>query len=160
MPGKVSEQDRAMVKKAAALMVRSPELKPTAALRKLGIRSEERIKRLRSALKTPTAQASRQASPQISKPAVPRTSARTPKQTKTAALKVQGASDVRDAIVAPLPAKRDFGNSTTFAPLALVVDAQFALWQNLMRWTPVGTMINVAFSNNAAAWNLIVPRRQ
>ena len=155
MPGKVSEQDRAVVEKAAKLMAKSPELKPTAALRKLGIRSEERIKRLRSALKTPTAKAS----PQVSKPAkLPKTSARTP--TKTAALKVPGAADVKDAIVAPIPASRDSVSTTPFAPLALMVDAQFALWKNLMRWTPVGTIVNVAISSNAAAWNLMVPKRQ
>ena len=154
MPGKVSEQDRAVVEKAAALIAKSPELKPAAALRKLGIRSEERIKRLRSALKTPTAKPS----PQVSKPAkLPKTSARPP--TKTAALKVHGAADVNDAIVAPIPANRDSVSTAPFAPLALMVDAQFALWKNLMRWTPVGTMINVAISSNAAAWNLMVPRR-
>ena len=168
MVGKVSEQDRAVVKKAAALIARSPELKPTAALRKLGIRSEERIKRLRSALKKPTAQASRQ----VSKAATPKTAASVPKPTKTAALKVQGATDARDAIVAPIPAKRDIDDSTVlpakranetmapFAPMALVVNAQLALWSNVMRWTPVGIVMKMAISNNAAAWNLIVPKRQ
>ena len=155
MTGKVSEQDRAVVKKAAALMVRSPELKPTAALRELGIRSEQRIKRLRTALRTPTTHSS----PQVSKPAKnPKTSARTTKPAKTAALKVQGAA-VRDALVAA--AKRDVDNSTTpFAPVALVVDAQFALWKNLMSWTPLGIVMNMAVANNAAAWNSMVSGRR
>ena len=155
MPGKVSEQDRAVVEKAAKLMAKSPELKPTAALRKLGIRSEERIKRLRSALRTPTAKPSTQVSKRAK---VPKTSAIAP--TKTAALKVHGAADVKDTIVAPIPGNRDSVSTTPFAPLALMVDAQFALLENLMRWTPVGTMINVAISSNAAAWNLLVPRKQ
>ena len=170
---KVSERDQAVVKKAAALIAKSPKLKPTAALQRLGIKSKPQIGRLRAALTTKAAASS-------VRKAKRKTSDRAQELTKTAALRVTGNTDVKREALASLavtqpsadhvkrealdsvpvaqhPANHDVAS---FSPIALAVEAQFAFMKNVMRWTPMGMMVKMAIASNAAAWNFALPRRQ
>lgn len=150
---KVSEQDQAVVKKAAALMSKSPSLKPTAALQRLGIKSKPRIERLRAALTTKVSSIRK---------AERKTNGKAQKPTKTAALRVAGKTDVkREALASmPVPHHAEDHDVASFSPIALAVDAQFAFLKNVMRWTPIGVMAQMAISSNAAVWNFALPKRR
>lgn len=105
---KISEEDQAMVKKAAALMSNSPKLKPMAALQSLGVRSKTRIGRLRAVL-TPKATTP-------SNGQAKRKTGAAQKRPKTAALRVPNKPEVLREIPASLTIKLSENRDETFFP--------------------------------------------
>lgn len=142
MTAKLTKQDEATITKAMQLIAENDALKPTAALRKLGLRSEDRIKRLSRVVKQGQAQ----------RPAKQEKAAK-PGNVKNAALRASGASSVKRE---PAPSPVDRAGPTS---LPYPIAAQFDFWKAMMRWTPLGVMTEIAIANNKMAMDLIAPKR-
>lgn len=124
MTDKLTAQDEHTLAKAAALMAANPSMKATAALRKLGLRSEPRIGRLRRAL-TAKAKSSIQKK---------RTTTREHRG-QPLPVRAHEPANVMKETVEPRPSQ------SSSWPMHQLMLAQFDLWKTMWRWTPLGMML-------------------
>lgn len=127
MTEKLTAQDELTLRKVAALIKADPSMKATAALRHLGLRSEQRIGRLRRAL-TAKARSS------IEKK---RSTGRDQGGQQPLPLRVQEANLKRETI----EQRRSPSSSW---PMDHLMVAQFDMWKAMWRWTPLGMMFQNA----------------
>ena len=128
MPDTLTKQDKATLRKAAALIAATPSLKPSAALRKLGLRSEQRINRLRRALMTKA-----KTSVKRKRLPVPETA-----RHQTVPLRTDSSADVMSQ---PIEKKHRAVSLWSANP---IMAAQYEMWVTMLRWSPLGIMLGTS----------------
>ncbi len=147
-------RETAIVQRAVKLMATDPKLRPTAALKQCGLRSDARLRHLRNmlsshktTLKAETAKDSRIASRPVGFVS---------HQVQPARAKVSK----QDILQAPVLAKVVKPEVEEVPqPLALMVNAQLQLVNTMLRWSPFGFLIKQNMSNGLAVWNMMMPTR-